>query len=84
MIETNDPVNYWLNKCLFAKIVDGRFALWGSHDNSPSSPLVVYHEITLKAVQRRCEKWKNKREKTLFGRSAPEPSFIGDNSEKIG
>ena len=76
MAETDDPVQYWLNKCLFAKIVDGRFSLWKRRDSARSSPLFVYHEITEKAVKDRCEKWKRKREKKLFGQDAPEPLFV--------
>ena len=81
MAETDDPVQYWLNKCLFAKIVDGRCYLWKRHIwkryvSSRSSPLFVYHEITEKAVKDRCERWKRKREKKLFGQEAPEPLFV--------
>ena len=76
MSETEDPVQYWVNKCLFAKVVDGRFELWERYDSDRSSPLFVYHEITKKAVERRCEKWKQKREKKLFGQDAPEPLFV--------
>lgn len=81
MAETENPVQYWLNKCLFDKIVDGRFYLWKRHIwkryvSSRSSPLFVYHEITEDAVKRRCERWKQKREKKLFGQDAPEPLFV--------
>ncbi len=76
MAETDDPVQYWVNKCLFAKIVDGRFTLWERRASDRSSPLFVYHEITKKAVKDRCEKWKRKREKKLFGQDAPEPLFV--------
>ena len=76
MAETEDSVQYWVNKCLFAKVVDGRFELWERHDGTRSSPLFVYHEITEKAVEHRCEKWKRKREKKLFGQDAPEPLFV--------
>ena len=76
MSETEDPVQYWINKCLFAKVVDGRFYLWKRQTSDRSSPLFVYHEITEKAVKDRCEKWKRKREKSLFGQDAPEPLFI--------
>ena len=76
MAKTEDPVQYWVNKCLFAKIVDGRFVLWERHDSDRSSPLFVYHEITEKAVKDRCEKWKRKREKKLFGQDAPKPLFV--------
>ena len=81
MAEADDPVQYWVNKCLFAKIVDGRFELWERriwkrYVSSRSSPLFVYHEITEDTVKRRCEKWKQKREKKLFGQDAPEPLFV--------
>ena len=76
MAETDDPVQYWVNKCLFAKIVDGRFYLWNRHDSARSSPLFVYHEITEDAVKRKGERWKQKREKKLLGRDAPEPLFV--------
>ena len=76
MSETDNPVQYWINKCLFAKVVDGRFYLWKRQASDRSSPLFVYHEITEKAVKDRCEKWKRKREKNLFGQDAPEPLFI--------
>ena len=76
MAETDDPVQYWINKCLFAKIVDGRFSLWKRQTKDRSSPLFVYHEITKKAVKDRCEKWQRKREKKLFGQDAPEPLFV--------
>ena len=76
MSETEDPVQYWVNKCLFAKVVDGRFVLWERYDSVRSSPLVVYQESTKKAVERRCEKWKQKRKKKLFGQDAPEPLFV--------
>ena len=76
MAETEDPVQYWVNKCLFAKVVDGRFELWEREISDRSSPLFVYHEITENAVKRRCERWKQKREKRLFGQDAPEPLFV--------
>ena len=76
MAETKDPVQYWVNKCLFAKIVDGRFYLWKRQTSVRSSPLFVYYEITEDAVKRRCERWKQKREEKLFGRPAPEPLFV--------
>ena len=76
MSETEDPAQYWVNKCLFAKIVDGRFTLWEKQKSDPSSPLVIYREITEKAVKDRCEKWKRKREEKLFGQDAPEPLFV--------
>ena len=76
MAETDDRMQYWVNKCLFAKIVDGRFTLWERRARDRSSPLFVYYEITEKAVKDRCEKWKRKREKKLFGQDAPEPLFV--------
>ena len=76
MAETEDSVQYWVNKCLFAKVVDGRFELWERNDSARSLPLFVYHEITEKAVKDRCERWKRKREKKLFGQEAPEPLFV--------
>ena len=76
MADAEDPAQYWLNKCLFAKIVDGRFVLWERRDGDRSSPLFVYHEITERAVKTRCEKWKRKREKKLFGQDAPDPLFV--------
>lgn len=76
MAETGDPVQYWVSRCLFAKIVDGRFYLWDRRDSARSSPLFVYHKITEDAVKRRCERWKQKREKKLFGQDAPEPLFV--------
>ena len=76
MSVTEDPVQYWVNKCLFARVVDERFKLWERHDSARLSLLVVYHEITKDSVKRRCEKWKRKREKKLFGQDAPEPLFI--------
>ena len=76
MAETEAPVQYWVNKCLFAKVVDGRFELWERAISDRSSPLFVYHEITENVVKRRCERWKQKREKRLFGQEAPEPLFV--------
>ena len=76
MCETEDPVHYWLNWCLFAKVVDGRFELWEHHDSPRSSPLNLYREVTEHSVDRRCERWKRKREKRLFGQDAPEPLFL--------
>ena len=76
MAETKDPVQYWVNKCLFAKIVDGRFYLWKRQTSARSSPLFVYYKITKDAVKRRCERWKQKREKKLFGQDAPESLFV--------
>ena len=81
MAKTDDPVQYWINKCLFAKIVDGRFELWERriwkrYVSSRSSPLFVYHEITEEAVKDRCKRWQQKRERKLFGQDAPEPLFV--------
>ncbi len=76
MAKTEDPAQYWVNKCLFGKVVDGRFELWERDISDRSSPLFVYHEITEKAVKDRCEKWKQKLEKKLFSQDAPEPLFV--------
>ena len=66
MAEAEDPVQYWINKCLFAKIVDGRFYLWKRQTGDRSSPLFVYHEITEDAGETQVRKVEAKTGKEAF------------------
>lgn len=72
--ETSD--DFWRNGVLLAKIVDGRFALWGAESRN-SGPLLERFGWTLsKPIERRIGEWKKKRSDKLFGDRRPRAIYL--------
>jgi hypothetical protein len=76
MRTATDPVDLWRYSVLLSKIVDGRFKGSEVEGDTPS-PLIKRFGTTLNdPIRNRIRKWKNKREPTLFGMSAPNKSVL--------
>jgi hypothetical protein len=65
----------WRYAVILSKIVDGRFYYRGSVP-APNSLLARYANSFEGLIRARVKKWRDKREKTLFGMDAPIPLFL--------
>ena len=76
MCRAEDPTEFWRHSVLFAKIVDGRFAMWGPEYERQSEPIGLFASSIEADVSRRIEKWRLHRSRTLFGAKKPPDVFL--------
>ena len=66
MCAADQATEFWRYSVLFTKIVDGRFAVWGSEYERLGEPMELFESSVEEEVDRRIDKWRKHREKTLF------------------
>ena len=76
MCRTSCPAEFWRYAVLFSKIVDGRFTIWGSDYTRQEGPVRLFEPSIAVEVDRRIEKWREHRKKTLFGGKRPSEVFL--------
>ena len=76
MCKADCPTEFWRYSILFTKIVDGRFAVWSSEYEKRGKPMDLFGPSIDEEVDRRIEKWRKHREKTLFGAKKPADAFL--------
>ncbi len=76
MCKADCPTEFWRYSILFTKIVDGRFAIWSSEYEKRGRPIALFGPSIHEEVDRRIEKWRKHREKTLFGAKKPPDVFL--------
>ena len=76
MRKAGDPTEFWRYSVLFTKIVDGRFMIWSSEYERRGEPMALLASSIEEEVDRRIEKWRKHREKTLFGAKKPPDVFL--------
>ena len=76
MCKADRPTEFWRCSVLFAKIVDGRFAIWSSEYEKREKPMDLFGPSIDIEVDRRIEKWRKHRGKTLFGAKKPADAFL--------
>ena len=76
MCRTDRLTDLWRYTVLFTKIVDGRFTIWGSNYTRQEEPVRLFEPSIDKEVDRRIEKWRKHRKKTLFGAKRPPEVFL--------
>ena len=76
MCKARDPTDFWRYSVLFTKIVDGRFMIWSSEYERRGEPMALFASSIEEEVDRRIEKWRKHREKTLFGAKKPPDVFL--------
>ncbi|MYN66275.1 MAG: hypothetical protein F4X11_14790 [Acidobacteria bacterium] len=76
MCKADRPTEFWRYSILFTKIVDGRFATWHSEYTRQEEPMRLFWPSLDGEVNRRIEKWRKHREKTLFGGKRPADVFL--------
>ena len=76
MCKADGPTEFWRYSVLFAKIVDGRFTIWSSEYERRGEPMALFAPSIDEEVNRRMEKWRKHREKTLFGAKKPPDVFL--------
>ena len=76
MCRADCPTEFWRYSILFTKIVDGRFAIWSSEYEKRGRPIALFGPSIHEEVDRRIEKWRKHREKTLFGAKKPPDVFL--------
>ena len=76
MCKADCPTEFWRYSILFTKIVDGRFAIWSSEYEKRGRPLALFGPSIDEEVDRRIERWRKHREKTLFGAKKPPDLFL--------
>ena len=76
MCKADGPTEFWRYSVLFTKIVDGRFTIWSSECARRGEPMALFAPSIDEEVNRRMEKWRIHREKTLFGAKKPPDVFL--------
>ena len=76
MCKADRPEEFWRYSVLFTKIVDGRFMTWSSEYERTGEPMTQFASSMDEEVDRRIEKWRKHREKTLFGAKKPPDVFL--------
>jgi len=76
MCQTQSPDDFWRYSVLFLKIVDARFELWESDFKRHGSPIINFWPSLESKLKDRIKNWAQKREKTLFGMTAPSNIFV--------
>ena len=76
MCNADSPTEFWRYSVLFTKIVDGRFMVWSSEYERRGEPMALFASSIDDEVDRRIEKWRKHREKTLFGAKKPPDVFL--------
>ena len=76
MCKTDDPAEFWRYSVLFGKVVDGRFMIWSSEYDRVGEAVRRFERSIDTEVDRRMEKWRKYREKTLFGSKRPPETFL--------
>ena len=76
MCKADRPEEFWRYSVLFTKIVDGRFMTWSSEYERTSEPMTLFASSIDDEVDRRIKKWREHREKTLFGAKKPADVFL--------
>ena len=76
MCKADWPTEFWRYSILFTKIVDGRFAIWSSEYEKRGKSIDLFGPSIDEEVNRRIEKWRKHREKTLFGAKKPADAFL--------
>ena len=74
MSAAKTPAELWRYAVLLAVIVDGRFK--GIKNDSNSCLINRFSSTFNDSIRSWIEKWKHKREKTLFGKRAPDARFL--------
>ena len=80
MCKADGPTEFWRYSVLFAKIVDGRFTIWSSEYERRGEPMALLAPSIDEEVNRRMEKWRKHREKTLFGAKKRPDVFLPERS----
>ncbi len=70
------PEEFWRFAVLFAKLVDGRYALWRNEFGAPARPFELFFLTIEDRMESRIKNWHDKRLKKLFGQNVPEPIFL--------
>lgn len=76
MCQTDDNTNFWRYAVLFLRIVDGRFEVWSSNYERVGSPIQSFGPAVNSRLKNRFARWKNHRNKKLFGLDAPASIFL--------
>ena len=76
MCKSTKPIEFWRYSELFTEIVDARLDLWGSRLRSSDGLNKMFGVDLRNPIRRRLEKWRNDREKKLFGVDKPGPRFV--------
>ena len=80
MCKTDRPPEFWRYSVLLTKIVDGRFTIWGSDYTRQGEPMRLFGPSVDGEVDRRIDKWRKHREKTLFGAKKPADVFLPEQA----
>jgi len=76
MCQTDENSDFWRYSVLFSKIVDGRFEVWHSNYERAGSPIQSFGPAVNSWLRNRFARWKNHRNKKLFGSDAPASIFL--------
>jgi hypothetical protein len=69
-------IDLWRFMILLTMIVDGRFRSSEIQNGGHKELLMIFTPTFDDMINRRIDKWRDKRNKTLFGMTVPDPSFL--------
>ena len=81
MCKADCPTEFWRYSVMFTKIVDGRFMIWNFDYTQREEPMRLFRSSIDGEIDRRVEKWRRHREKTLLGAKKPADVFLPDRRE---
>lgn len=76
MCQTDENTDFWCYATLFSKVVDGRFSVWHSNYVRKGSSIQSFGPSVEDRLKNRISRWKDNRNKKLFGSDAPAPIFL--------
>ncbi len=76
MCESDKKTDFWRYSILFLKVVDGRFDVWGKSYVQKDNLLQLFGLPIENILENRYKKWKNIRNKKLFGLTAPQSIYL--------
>ena len=76
MCTADRPEEFWRYSVLFAKIVDGRYMTWSLEYKRRGEAMALFAASIEGEVDRRIERWRGHRERTLFGARKPGEVFL--------
>ena len=80
MCKADGPTEFWRYSVLFTKVVDGRFTIWRSEYERRGEQMDLFAPSIEGEVNRRIERWRKHREKTLFGAKKPPDVFLPERA----
>jgi hypothetical protein len=78
MMEAESAEVFWSAYALYSKVADQRVQFASEFDYRPGSVASNFLPLIEHTMDQRIKKWRDKREKSLFGKNKPDAIFVGE------